>query len=80
MSPELEGRELIYDWNEVNAPPQPTHRVLVTDETLRRQMRLLQVLGVRHYGYYPEDFVAGRPDIARIRPFLSLATHPYPRP
>ena len=60
-----------YDWRK----GQP-----VTDETLRRQMRLLQVLGVRHYGYYPEDFVAGRPDITRIRPFLSLATHPYPQP
>ncbi len=32
---ELQGKELIYDWNEVNAPPAPTHRILVTDETLR---------------------------------------------
>lgn len=35
MSLELEGRELIYDWNEVNAPSRPAHRILVTDETLR---------------------------------------------
>ncbi len=30
-----ETHELIYDWNLVDAPPRPTQRILVTDETLR---------------------------------------------
>lgn len=31
----LEGKDLIYDWNLVEAMPRPDFRVLVTDETLR---------------------------------------------
>ncbi|MBK9130288.1 MAG: poly-beta-1,6-N-acetyl-D-glucosamine N-deacetylase PgaB [Gammaproteobacteria bacterium] len=45
---------------------------------LRAQMDLLRRLGVRHLGYYPDDFIAGRPDIAGIRPAMSLSTYPYP--
>ncbi len=30
-----DGKELIYDWNQVEERERPTHRVLVTDETLR---------------------------------------------
>ncbi len=31
----MDGKELIYDWNQVEERERPTHRVLVTDETLR---------------------------------------------
>jgi 2-isopropylmalate synthase len=31
----MDGKELIYDWNQVEERESPTHRVLVTDETLR---------------------------------------------
>ncbi len=64
---ELQSR----DWRKGTAVP---------DTLLYRQMRLLQILGMPHFAYYPEDFIAGRPAIARIRPVMSLATHPYPRP
>ncbi|MGE0372867.1 MAG: poly-beta-1,6-N-acetyl-D-glucosamine N-deacetylase PgaB [Gammaproteobacteria bacterium] len=46
--------------------------------TLRAQMDLLRRLGVRHFGYYPDDFIAGHPAIAGIKPAMSLNTYPYP--
>ncbi|MFQ5488261.1 MAG: poly-beta-1,6-N-acetyl-D-glucosamine N-deacetylase PgaB [Gammaproteobacteria bacterium] len=52
----------------------------VADETLRTQMHLLQTLGIRNYGYYPDDFIHERPDIGAIRPLMSLSDYPYPRP
>jgi biofilm PGA synthesis lipoprotein PgaB len=30
-------------------------------------MRVLQLNGVKNYGYYPDDFI-NQPDISRIRP------------
>ncbi|MCC6303500.1 MAG: poly-beta-1,6-N-acetyl-D-glucosamine N-deacetylase PgaB [Gammaproteobacteria bacterium] len=45
---------------------------------LRGQMDLLRRLGARHLGYYPDDFIAGHPGIAGIRPAISLGTYPYP--
>jgi biofilm PGA synthesis lipoprotein PgaB len=45
---------------------------------LRRQIDLLRRLGARHIGYYPDDFIAGHPVIAGIKPAISLGTYPYP--
>jgi biofilm PGA synthesis lipoprotein PgaB len=50
----------------------------VATATLRGQMDLLRHLGVRHFGYYPDDFIAGHPALAGIRPAMSLSTYPYP--
>ena len=36
------------------------------------QVRLLSGLGVKHLGYYPEDFVANTPDVEKIAPDFSL--------
>lgn len=44
---------------------------------LARHMRLLQVLGVRHLGYYPDDFVGNHPDFEAMRPAFSASDHPY---
>lgn len=46
--------------------------------TLRAQMDLLRRLGVRHFGYYPDDFIADHPRIAAIYPAISINTFPYP--
>jgi len=35
-------------------------------------MRWLQSLGVRHLGYYPDDFITGHPDLHQLRLGLSL--------
>ncbi len=40
---------------------------------LRTTMRWLQSLGVRHLGYYPDDFVTGHPDFRQLRLGISLA-------
>jgi biofilm PGA synthesis lipoprotein PgaB len=50
----------------------------VDSTELRRQMDRLRQLGARHIGYYPDDFIAGHPAIADIRPAMSLNTYPYP--
>ena len=52
----------------------------VDDRQLRGQMHLLQALGIHNFGYYPDDFIHQRPGIEAIRPEMSLATYPYPRP
>lgn len=57
------------DWR--NAAP-------IDTASLRRQMRLLLRSGALNFGYYPEDFIAGHPDIDAIKPALSLSTYPYP--
>jgi biofilm PGA synthesis lipoprotein PgaB len=40
---------------------------------LRGTMRWLQSLGVRHLGYYPDDFITGHPDAEQLRLGISLA-------
>jgi biofilm PGA synthesis lipoprotein PgaB len=43
---------------------------------LRDTMRWLQSLGVRHLGYYPDDFISNRPDLGALRQGMSLARFP----
>lgn len=47
-------------------------------DTMLARMRLLQVDGALHLGYYPDDFPANRPPLERVRPGISSATYPYP--
>jgi biofilm PGA synthesis lipoprotein PgaB len=47
---------------------------------LGARLRLLQAQGARHLGYYPDDFVADRPALEAIRPYISAAEHPYREP
>ncbi len=41
-------------------------------------MRQLQLHGVRHFGYYPDDFIAEQPPVEAIRPVISSAWSPRP--
>lgn len=61
---ELQSR----DWN--------TGRDIPT-EVLLRQMELLQLNGASSFGYYPDDFIKGHPDLKEIRKGISLQTYPY---
>lgn len=49
----------------------------IRSETLAAQMRLLQIEGVRHLAYYPDDFIAGHPDADDLRKVFSLSTFPH---
>jgi biofilm PGA synthesis lipoprotein PgaB len=49
----------------------------VDGSTLARQMELLQSAGVKHYGYYPDDFLNNRPEARLVRPQISSRTIPY---
>jgi len=53
----------------------------VPDAELARQMRHLQNLGVRHLGYYPDDFVHQQPGVSTAREALSTQWDPvWPPP
>jgi biofilm PGA synthesis lipoprotein PgaB len=52
----------------------------ITSETLAGEMNLLARLGVRNFGYYPDDFLKDQPRLGIIAPAFSLRTHPYPLP
>ena len=48
----------------------------VSDSQLAQWMRVLQLNGVKNYGYYPDDFINNQPDITRIRPVFSSYWYP----
>ncbi len=52
------------------------HGKPVDGATLARQMRLLQREGAIHFGYYPDDFIQGQPELAAVRPAISLKVTP----
>ncbi|WP_447852967.1 poly-beta-1,6-N-acetyl-D-glucosamine N-deacetylase PgaB [Enterobacter mori] len=62
---ELQAR----DWNQ---KPQRA----VADSQLAQWMRVLQLNGVKNYGYYPDDFLNNQPDISRIRSEFSSYWYP----
>ncbi len=57
------------DWKRNNAP--------IPAATLVRQMQRLQLAGVRHFGYYPDNFFQDQPPAAVLRGEMSLNTYPY---
>lgn len=58
------------DWRHGDAP--------IPAGVIGSRMRLLQAQGVRHLGYYPDNFIAGQPALEAIRPYISAAEYPYP--
>ncbi|MBE1162671.1 poly-beta-1,6-N-acetyl-D-glucosamine N-deacetylase PgaB [Dyella acidiphila] len=44
------------------------------------RIELLQTEGVRHLGYYPDDFIKNQPRLNLVRPSISAADYPYPEP
>ncbi|UAN40230.1 MULTISPECIES: poly-beta-1,6-N-acetyl-D-glucosamine N-deacetylase PgaB [unclassified Enterobacter] len=48
----------------------------VSDSQLAQWMRVLQLNGIKNYGYYPDDFLNNQPDISRIRPEFSSYWYP----
>ncbi|MCR6707900.1 poly-beta-1,6-N-acetyl-D-glucosamine N-deacetylase PgaB [Enterobacter bugandensis] len=48
----------------------------VSDSQLAAWMRVLQLNGIKNYGYYPDDFINNQPDISRIRPVFSSYWYP----
>jgi biofilm PGA synthesis lipoprotein PgaB len=49
------------------------HADPIDSERLRQTMRWLQSLGVRHLGYYPDDFISDQPKFDELRHGISLA-------
>jgi biofilm PGA synthesis lipoprotein PgaB len=47
----------------------------IAGQELLGTIRWLQSLGVRHFGYYPDDFIGGHPDLETLRQAISLADH-----
>lgn len=57
------------DWRKQNEP--------IPAATLVRQLQLLQLAGVRHFGYYPDNFIQDQPPAAILRGEMSLQSYPY---
>ena len=55
------------DWRNQDKP--------IPSTELRDQMRALRAAGALNYGYYPDDFIAGRPDTEVLRDVMSLKTY-----
>lgn len=49
----------------------------IPGERLRAQIRRLQAQGVRHFAWYPDDFIAGRPSTYDARAAMSSRSFPY---
>jgi biofilm PGA synthesis lipoprotein PgaB len=60
------------DWRNKDQP--------VTEAQLSDRIELLQAAGVRHIGYYPDDFIQDQPRLEAIRPSISIDDYPYPEP
>lgn len=54
-----------------------TDQPIAESDTAQR-IELLEVDGVRHIGYYPDDFIKNHPKLEAIRPSISTADYPYP--
>jgi poly-beta-1,6-N-acetyl-D-glucosamine N-deacetylase len=52
----------------------------ISEEHMGDRIELLQTLGARHLGYYPDDFIKNQPKLNLIRPSISSADYPYPEP
>ncbi len=48
-------------------------------QQIRDRMRKLQSMGIRHIGYYPDDFIQNHPDLENLRQGISLAEYPHRR-
>lgn len=48
----------------------------ISDQRLIEWIKQLQLLGVRNYGYYPDNFLINKPAISSIRPYISSAWYP----
>lgn len=60
------------DWRHSPARPVPA-------ATLRAQLRLLQRLGAHHMGWYPDDFIRGRPEAETVMDAISARSFPWRR-
>lgn len=48
----------------------------IHDRQLVQWIEALQLLGVRNYGYYPDNFLMNKPALSTIRPYISSAWYP----
>ncbi len=55
------------------------HKGPIPSKTLAGQMDLLEQHGIGNIGYYPENPIAGHPDVSVIRPFFSTQENPFLR-
>ena len=63
------------DWRRDKSDP----RRLIPNDVLVRKLRQLARAGALSFGYYPDDFAAGHPDIPKIGAAMSLRWFPHRR-
>jgi poly-beta-1,6-N-acetyl-D-glucosamine N-deacetylase len=50
----------------------------IPESDVAGRIELLEANGVRHVGYYPDDFIKNHPGLESIRPSISISDYPYP--
>ncbi|WP_241575165.1 poly-beta-1,6-N-acetyl-D-glucosamine N-deacetylase PgaB [Rosenbergiella nectarea] len=58
------------DWRHPDAAQSISNRQLI------QWIEELQLMGVRNYGYYPDNFLMNKPALSIIRPYISSAWYP----
>lgn len=59
------------DWSKPGSP-------FISGPVMAGWMKTLQLSGAKHFGYYPDDFIANHPPLSEIRPAISASWYPYP--
>jgi biofilm PGA synthesis lipoprotein PgaB len=59
------------DWSKPDSP-------FIDGTIMAGWLETLQLAGAKHFGYYPDDFIANHPPLSEIRPAISAAWYPYP--
>ncbi|MAK56709.1 MAG: poly-beta-1,6-N-acetyl-D-glucosamine N-deacetylase [Pusillimonas sp.] len=59
------------DWSKPDSP-------FISGTVMASWLETLQLAGAKHFGYYPDDFIANHPPLAEIRPAISASWYPYP--
>lgn len=59
------------DWSKPDSP-------FISGTVMAEWLTTLQSAGAKHFGYYPDDFIANHPPLAEIRPAISASWYPYP--
>lgn len=59
------------DWSKPDSP-------FISGAVMANWLETLQLKGAKHFGYYPDDFIANHPPLSEIRPAVSASWYPYP--
>src|SRR5690606_11424751 len=67
--------KLLIETRPAGCPPDGEH-ARIASRKIAEWMRIMQLSGMKHYGYFPDDFLNNQPKINVIRPEFSTNWYP----